>query len=205
MHPSVQEFVKRSLTAEDVAGKAVLEVGAFDVNGSVRPYIQSLGPTTYVATDMRSGPGVDMVVDCERLAIEMGYDAWDVVVCAEMLEHARDWRTCMRQMAGCTAPGGLLVVTTRSPGFPYHPFPQDHWRFTQADMGRIVGALKMEPVSIEDDPQAQGVFVLARKGHGLQALSTLEHIDVADAFGNLPDRPFEGLLSEGAREARANG
>lgn len=201
MHPAVMDFVERVLAVKDVADKTVLEVGAFDVNGSVRPYVQSLRPKTYVATDMRAGPGVDMIVDCERLPLEMGYDAWDVVVCAEMLEHARDWRLCMRQMAAAVAPGGLLLLTTRSPGFPYHPFPEDHWRFTQEDMGRIVEALKMDAVTIDDDPQAPGVFVLARKRFELQVASTLEHIDVADAFGHMVDRPFAALLSPRATDA----
>jgi len=179
------DFVKRSLYAEDVENKAVLEVGAYDVNGSVRPYIESLGPTTYIGVDMQDGPGVDLIVDCERLPIEMGYDAWDVVISTEMLEHVRDWRTCMRQMVAATAPGGLLLITTRSPGFPYHPFPEDHWRYTFDDMWSIVEAFKMEPLAMEEDePQCPGVFALARKAFGLQACaSALEHIEVARVNG----------------------
>jgi len=179
MHSSVMDFVKRVIAVEDVANKAVLEVGSFDVNGSVRPYLQSLQPTTYVGVDMRKGPGVDMIVDCERLSIEMGLDAWDVVVSTEMLEHAQNWRTCMRQMAAAVRPGGLLLVTTRSPGFPRHSYPNDYWRFTWGDMGRIAKGLRMDAVVVEDDPQAPGVFMLARKGFGLKAVSTLKHLEVA--------------------------
>jgi len=62
MHASVMDFARSALTAADVAGKRVIEAGSMDVNGSVRPYVESLGPDLYFATDMREGPGVDWVI-----------------------------------------------------------------------------------------------------------------------------------------------
>jgi hypothetical protein len=176
MHPAVEDFVKRSLTAESVCGANILEVGSYDVNGSVRPYLESLKPEKYIGVDMQSGPGVDMVVDCERLVKHMGGDVWDIVVSTEMLEHVDNWRICVRQMVWAVAPGGWWCVTTRSPGFPYHPFPVDNWRFTRNNMEQIIEALRMEAVVIEDDPQAPGVFMLARKPHRLYVPGSLEHI-----------------------------
>lgn len=163
MHPSVLDFVQRVLTADQVAGQGVLEVGSYDVNGSVRPYIESLRPKRYLGVDVELGPSVDRVVDCENLVAEVCADAWQVVISTEMLEHVRDWKTCIHQMFRVTAKGGLLLITTRSPGFPYHPFPEDHWRFTCDDMKQILCALGMEVLTIEDDPQCEGVFALARK------------------------------------------
>jgi SAM-dependent methyltransferase len=179
MHPSVIDFAKQVLTEEIVVGATVLEVGSLDVNGSVRSYVQSLCPEMYVGVDMQEGPGVDLTVDCERLVEEMGGDAWDLVISTEMLEHVEDWRTCIRQMAWAVAPGGLLLLTTRSPGFPYHPFPIDKWRFTLADMKLIMDALKLEIVALEDDPSMPGVFVLARKSFKLHTPESMEDIVVA--------------------------
>lgn len=184
MHATALEFVERALTAELVAGKRVLEVGSYDVNGSVRPYIESLAPTEYLGVDAQPGPRVDRVVDCEQLANQVGYGAWDVVVTTEMLEHVRDWRACMMQLAYTLKFGGLLLITTRSPGFPYHPFPEDHWRYTNNQMRSILAALDFDALIVEDDPEP-GVFVLARRtptahqSHGAR-LSDIEVDRVSD-------------------------
>lgn len=179
MHPSVQEFVEKVLTAADVADRRVLEVGAYDVNGSVRPYVESLSPAEYLGVDAEVGPSVDRVVNCEHLCSEVG-TGWDVVISTEMLEHVVDWRTCITQMAEAVAENGLLLLTTRSPGFGYHPFPLDCWRFTIPDMERIVASLGLDPIAIADDPQCAGVFVLARK---VGVAGSLEHIDVMAMTG----------------------
>lgn len=162
MHPTAMDFCCRTLTAEIIADKLVLEVGSFDVNGTVRPHVESLNPARYLGVDASPGPCVDEVVDCEQLANHVGYGAWDVVITTEMLEHVRDWRACMLQLVYVVRPGGLLLITTRSPGFPYHPFPEDHWRYTNAQMRAIMGALELEVLTVEDDPEP-GVFVLARR------------------------------------------
>lgn len=161
MHPTALSFVQRALTAEHIAGKDILEVGSYDVNGSVRPYVEALKPRRYLGVDASPGPRVDRVVDCERLTDEVA-GLWDVVVSTEMLEHVRDWRTCMQQLAAVVKLGGFLVITTRSPGFPYHPFPEDHWRYTHAQMQAILDVLGLETITLEDDPEP-GVFVLATK------------------------------------------
>ncbi len=161
MIQSVQDFVARTLTADDVAGRRVLEVGSCNVNGSVRPYVMSLKPAEYLGVDREAGPSVDKVVDCEQLVENVG-GKWDVVITTEMLEHAQNWRLCMEQLASATATGGLLVLTTRSPGFDYH-HPPDYWRFTRRDMVHIFVRLGMELVAIENDPQDFGVFVKGRR------------------------------------------
>lgn len=163
MHPSVIDFVKRVLSAEEVKGADVLEVGSCDVNGSVRPYIERLRPRRYLGVDAEPGPSVDRVVDCEKLTTEVA-GLWQIVISTEMLEHVRDWQTCMEQLAEIVKPGGLLLITTRSPGFPYHPFPEDHWRFTCGDMVIIQSELNLKLLEVEDDlPQCPGVLTLARK------------------------------------------
>lgn len=177
MHPSVQDFVKRTLSADQITGKQVLEVGSYDVNGSVRPYVESLNPARYLGVDATAGPRVDQVVDCEHLCTTVGR-AWDLVICTEMLEHVRDWRTCMHQLASAPVVQGWLLITTRSPGFPYHPFPEDHWRYTIPVMAEILDALDLQTVALEDDPQGPGVFVLARKPRGWAPQHPLENIIV---------------------------
>lgn len=166
MHRSVLTWISTALSVEDVAGKAVLEVGSYDVNGSVRPVITALGPARYHGVDMSAGTGVDQVLDCTALVDEFGAGSWDVVVSTEMLEHVRDWRASIRNLIHVVAPGGLLAITTRSPGFPYHPFPEDHWRYPVAAFERVLTNLGFEALEVAADPEAPGVFVKARKPEG---------------------------------------
>jgi hypothetical protein len=158
-------FACSALTAADVAGKRVLEAGSLNVNGSVRPHVESLGPASYTGTDMRAGPGVDYVVDAGNLP---EFAVADVLISTEMLEHAKDWRDAMRGMIGATAPGGVLVLTTRSEGFPLHGYPEDHWRYSVAAMGEILKAagLTVERLEPDPDPASPGVFARARKPAG---------------------------------------
>ena len=39
------DFGRSHLTTDHVAGRRVLEVGALDVNGSLRPVVQAMGPS----------------------------------------------------------------------------------------------------------------------------------------------------------------
>lgn len=165
MHRSVMAWVGHVLTQADIKARTVLEVGAYDVNGSVRPLVEALGPASYLGVDQTAGPRVDEVVDAVQLPGRFGADAFDVVVCCEMLEHAKDWRGCLLAMAEVLKPAGLLLLTTRAPGFPYHPFPDDHWRFTQPTMSAALAAVGCgsHEIAADPDPRSPGVLVRARK------------------------------------------
>lgn len=167
MHASAMAFACSALTAQDVAGKRVIEAGSLDVNGSVRPHVEALGPSLYVGTDMREGPGVDWVLLAEYLPSSFGANA-DVVVSTEMLEHAENWRGAMRGMIDMLAPLGILVLTTRSQGFPLHGYPDDHWRFSVEAMGAILKGAGLDVERLEADPLPghPGVFARARKPIG---------------------------------------
>jgi SAM-dependent methyltransferase len=155
------DFVKRSLDASEVIDKAVLEVGALDVNGSPRPCVEALNPGSYLGVDLEAGPGVDAVCDVSTLIDHFGPESFDVVISTEMLEHVRDWRLAVENLKAVTRRGGLLVLTTRSLGFPYHGYPYDFWRFEEGDMHEIFS--DFEEVVTESDGEAPGVFVKARK------------------------------------------
>lgn len=152
-HQSVYEYVSRMITPEMVTGKLVLECGSYDVNGSVRPHCEAMQPVSYVGIDLRPGPRVDIVMTADEIPDVPGmHDYYDLVVSTEMLEHVEDWRTAIYGMLVALKPGGHLVITTRSPGFPLHDYPGDHWRYPNEDMKAILVGAGLVDITVEDDP-----------------------------------------------------
>jgi SAM-dependent methyltransferase len=155
------QFVQQVVTPQQVQGKSILEVGSYDVNGSARAILAPLGPASYTGVDLENGPGVDEVVSADRLVDRFGEDAFDIVVSTEMVEHLKEWRPAVSNLKAVLKREGVLILTTRSRGFPYHAFPEDYWRYEESDMRRIFGDLRIE--SLESDPIEPGVFLKARK------------------------------------------
>lgn len=159
---SCLDFGRQELKGDDVAGKFVLEVGAMDVNGSLRSIAMQYQPARYVGVDIAAGPGVDEVCPAEALEQRFGADAADVVISTEMLEHVFDWRRVIHNLKAVLKPGGVLLLTTRSKGFPLHGYPSDWWRFEIEDFQAIFRDLQVEAL-VKDWSGGPGVFVLARK------------------------------------------
>lgn len=164
MHPSAYAWACSALTEQDVAGRHVVEAGSQDVNGSVRPHVLKLGPASYTGTDLFPGEGVDRVADAADLGAVFGEGFAGVVICTEMLEHAKDWQAAMRGLISVLAKDGILVLTTRSAGFPFHGYPHDYWRYPVEGMGIILRAAGLLVERLEADiPSDPGVFARARK------------------------------------------
>jgi glycosyltransferase involved in cell wall biosynthesis len=155
------QFVRESLTRADVFNKDVLEVGSQDVNGSPREIVLPLGPRTYWGVDCVKGKGVDLVLDVQKIAEHFGPNSFDLVVSTEMMEHAEHWREAISVMKTVLRPGGVLLVTARGPGFPYHGFPYDFWRFTVADFEKIFS--DMEVRSLQQDSAPGVLFAGVKK------------------------------------------
>jgi len=159
MHGSVLGFLRGCLADEEVAGESVLEVGSGDVNGSPRTVLIPMGPRSYMGVDFAPGKGVDRVMDACRL--DFPDEEFDIVVSTEALEHIENWKGAIVEMKRVLAVGGLLIVTTRGPGFPHHGYPHDHWRFAVSDFYRIF--MDMQVDVLGQDPEAPGVFMRAEK------------------------------------------
>ncbi len=177
MHPSVMQFLRDSLTSEEIQGLEVLEVGSQDVNGSPREVIRGLNPKSYVGIDFQIAKGVDLVLDVKDLTSHFGIERFDVVISTEMLEHAQDWREAIRQMKSVLRPGGILIVTTRGPGFPMHSYPHDYWRFTVEDFRKIFYDMIVVKLIPDPLPGHPGVLFKAIS-RGLQTVN-LSEIKVA--------------------------
>lgn len=161
MHPSVMDFVRASALDQEIRGRKIIEVGSLDVNGSPRGLITALRPEIYIGVDCCLGPCVDVVCKADDLVKTFGEESFDVLISTEMLEHVEDWRAIINQLKRVVKKEGLFILTTRSPGFPYHPYPIDKWRYTKDDFRAIFKDLEI--LELKDDHLAAGVFLKARK------------------------------------------
>jgi len=154
-------FGVRNLTPKEVAGRKIIEIGACEVNGSLRPILESYGPASYIGVDISEGTGVDVVCDAEKLLERFEKERFDIVISTEVIEHTRDWKRVISNIKNLCAPGGTILITTRSLGFHYHAYPYDFWRYETEDMKEIFS--DCEIVSLAKDPGDPGVFLKVRK------------------------------------------
>lgn len=150
-----------SLSFSDITGKRVLEVGSLNVNGSLRSIVEKLNPREYIGVDLTAGTGVDLICSAYDLLSKFGNESFDVVISTELLEHALHWQNVITNFKNVLKPGGIILLTTRSKGFPFHGYPFDFWRFEENDMRYIFSDMQIN--IIEKDPLAPGVFIKAHK------------------------------------------
>jgi SAM-dependent methyltransferase len=154
-------FAEDNLKGEELKGKEILEVGSLNVNGSIRSVVAPYQPASYLGVDITRGPGVDEICDIQDLIHRYGRDRYDVVICTELLEHVKDWRSAISNLKNVLREEGVLLITTRSKGFPYHGYPYDFWRYDAGDLKTIFSEFCFE--SLMSDPSCPGVFMKARK------------------------------------------
>jgi SAM-dependent methyltransferase len=154
-------FTARHLTPERVGGKRIIDVGACDFNGSIRPLLDSYGPAEYMGIDLLSGPGVDRVMNADDMVEVFGQDSFDIVIAMEMMEHTPDWRRSLSAIKGVCKPGGYMAVTSPALGHAYHGFPDDYWRYEEADWQVLFS--DCEILEIHRDPTGPGTEVFVRK------------------------------------------
>ncbi|MBA3781025.1 MAG: methyltransferase domain-containing protein [Nocardioides sp.] len=99
-----------------VTGARILEIGSYDVNGSMREGFAAAGE--YVGVDLTPGPGVDVIGFGHELSEPDG--AFDIAVSGECFEHDPHWRATFENMSRMTKPGGLVAFTCASHGRPEH-------------------------------------------------------------------------------------
>ena len=105
----------------------VLEIGSQDVNGSVRTFFQDA--KEYIGIDMQEARGVDIVMNASGALDRFGVESFDTIICCEMLEHDLHFLDTVGQIHQMLKPGGMLIITTPTFGFPLHRYPKDYWRF----------------------------------------------------------------------------
>jgi SAM-dependent methyltransferase len=122
MQANVYEWVGRACAKYEFEAP-VLEVGAGNINGSIR----GLFPEPYTGMDIEAGPGVDDVQDV--LTCHYQPETFSTIVCCETLEHVTKPWLAVERMAEWLKPGGYLLLSAPFSHF-IHDYPGDYWRFT---------------------------------------------------------------------------
>jgi len=154
-------FAKLNIKREDIEGKSVLEVGSLDLNGSFRSIVEEYNPNKYVGVDLVKGPGVDEICDVINLIKYFGSEKFDVLIATELLEHVKEWKIVVNNFKKIVKPDGLIFITTRSKGFPYHGFPLDFWRYEISDIKNIFSDCTVKV--IQKDTHIPGLFTKIKK------------------------------------------
>ena len=163
MNYAVYNYVDAVLQTHPEVQGEVLELGSYDVNGSVRPLFANRERfPEYLGVDMREGPGVDRVMIASEMAFQ---NKFDTIVSTEMLEHdSRFWRTAVK-IYFALKPLGHLIVTTRNVGYERHDYPSDYWRFTSDGLKELFESAGLRTIEAIDEPNTKmsaGIWIKPR-------------------------------------------
>ncbi|MBC5764058.1 methyltransferase domain-containing protein [Ramlibacter albus] len=111
----------------------LLDIGALDVNGSLRAVCPK--GVEYIGVDFAQGPGVDVVLT-DPYALPFPDKHADVIVTSSCFEHSEMFWVLFIELLRVLKPHGLLYLNAPSNG-AFHRYPVDCWRF-YPDSGRAL-------------------------------------------------------------------
>lgn len=168
MHGEAYEFILSTTGKNKMPEGLVVEIGSRNINGTIRGCFKE----PYVATDVAPGPGVDVVAD--GATYEPPQPA-AIVVCCEVLEHARNAPEICANAYRILAPGGVFLVTAAGTGRAPHSAvdggrlnPGEFYRnVTETDLRAWLADFSECDVTV--NPRANDIYAVAWKGKAPKA------------------------------------
>lgn len=160
MHQQAHDFISSARNR-----LSVLEIGSRNVNGSLRGLFAGWD---YTGIDSAPGDGVDIIADGGTWDGEGRQ--FDVVLCAEVLEHAANWREIIDNSFRLLRPGGLFIGTAAGSGRPAHKCsgepmptpPTEHYEnIDREELKAALSSAKFKGITI--DTLAEDVRWVAEK------------------------------------------
>jgi SAM-dependent methyltransferase len=97
-----------------------------------------------VAINIAPNEHIDVQADAYHLPFRD--EAFDVVLCAEVLEHMHSPALALREFRRVLRSGGKLLLTTPF-AFPIHYGPADYYRFTRFGLAHLLDGWQIESLS----------------------------------------------------------
>jgi SAM-dependent methyltransferase len=125
MHDTAYEIGRRFLEIYGKPSSTIVEIGALDVNGTLRDFCPQ--GARYFGLDLVSGPGVDVVTAADA-PLPLRSRCADLVLASSTFEHDTFFWETFLELARILKSGGVLYLNVPSNG-EYHRYPNDNWRF----------------------------------------------------------------------------
>jgi SAM-dependent methyltransferase len=138
MHPTAMSnaqsfFAAYSNTFELSEKTKVIEIGAQDVNGTLRQACPAA--FEYIGLDFQAAKGVDIVLE-DPYTLPFEDESIDIVLSSSCFEHSDMFWIVFLEVLRVLKPNGLFYLNAPSAG-NFHQFPVDCWRF-YPDSGRAL-------------------------------------------------------------------
>ena len=104
------KLISEHLT-HDYSNVKILEIGSYDIDGSVRNFFLK---SDYLGADLTDGPGVDIISDGSL--INHKDNSYEITISCECFEHNPYWFETFMNMHRMTKPGGFLIFTCATRG-----------------------------------------------------------------------------------------
>lgn len=133
--PALRTPMRKLFEEVQHAHRHLIRGRVLNVGGGRLPY-RELSPGM-VNIDLSDHPEVDIRGDFVRNRLPFKEGTFDTVLCMSVLEHVRDPDWVIGEIHRVLRPGGLLLLCV--PFFyPYHPDPDDYWRFTASGIRELL-------------------------------------------------------------------